>query len=1036
MKSLIFFVLLSAATLYANAGGIVVYVMKAGMPLGNTEVIIDAESTFRTDADGYLRTQLEEGLHQVQVVIKEEGKPLAYVKKSIAVEAERESQLIVSLKENNELLFADIEAPEIISADANASSSKAKENGTVQLQLRSAEDDAPIKNARIFAKGLSIDLKSDAKGYVEMTLPEGNQTLSIIHSDFSTQSLLVNVLPHETISKFVEMSPSAMELEEFVVLAPHVEGSLASTLSEVRNSEAVADVVGSEQFSKQGSSDAAAALKRVTGLTIVGGKYVYVRGLGERYSSTLLNGLELPSPEPTKRVVPLDMFPTSVIESMMIQKTYSPDLPGTFGGGTIKIRTKGTPDEGFVKLSLSTKYNEGATGQDGLTYEGGSSDWSGYDDGSRDLPSELLTATANFTDVSSLPAAQQIALGKQLADNRNIGTTTQTLMPGGKMQFTAGNKWELSDDIDLGMLFSFSYTNENDLRDFKRVSYTYAGGVTDGTIKEGGQNQLTTYHYQNSMLFGLESTLFEDHTLRYTGLYLHDTSDYVRSSDYYANSSDLYFDTTYLSWIERELFINQFNGEHKLGLDDAHTVRWGVEFGTANRYEPGTVEYDYEYDEGMQKYVLATSVSSPVKYSTNNLDDTLLNYELAYRSELDLFGDYAGKEFSDYVELGYMGLNKERSLESRLYSFTDGPNNDLYGDVDGHIDDLITGTTVENEEWVLGNRYGAGDFYDAEQSIEAFYLKYLTQPIASLEVMVGARQENSTQGLTTYYLDGDQVLSEYHELVTEDLLPALTLTYKPIKDLQLRAGYSNTLTRPDFREFSNNSYQDPVTGIKVFGNPGLEYTKITNYDLRAEYYFSATESISAALFHKAFDKPIETVGIEAGRPAWTFTNALSAVSTGVEIDFRKSLGFVADMIEDYELSGNIAIIESAVTVDPVSVSRYQLTTDDRPMQGQSPYVINLQFGYNHPDNVRNATLLYNVFGPRIRSLGTNQAPDTYEDPFHQLDFVWNEQISKSFKMGFKVKNILDGDVVWQQEGYETMSYKKGREYSLSLQYSY
>jgi TonB-dependent receptor len=1036
IKRLFITMLLFTSALFAGNGELTVLVFKDGAPVANAEVSVDGSAAFMTDKDGEAYIVTPEGPHNVMIVIKENGQPLGVAKKSVTVVSDKNTQVIVTLTSTGSVSGIDVESPEAAAmAEAAPVDAAELKTGTLMAQILSSETSQPIANARVFVRGSTIDVTTDENGNFSIDLPEGQRTLSIIHTEYSSQTMNVTIVADETLSKLYSLTPASVEMEEFVVLAPHIEGSVAAIMDEKRNSEAVADVIGSEQFSKQGDSDAAGALKRVTGITIIDGKYVYVRGLGERYSNTLLNGLHLPSPEPTKRVVPLDMFPTSVIDSIMIQKTYSPDLPGTFGGGTIKIRTKGIPDEGFVKLGVDFKYKDGVTGEDGLTYEGGANDELGFDDGSRELPSSLLAASENFGEVSALTTAEITALGVDVANSRNLGAQTQVLYPGMKTSLSFGDKFEVTDDVDLGYLFAYSYTGENDIKNYSKVSYKWSNGVSDGSISSGGDNSLTSYHYQHSALLNVQSDLYDDHTLKYTMLYLHDTVDYAKTSTYHSNSADLDFFNTYFSWVERELIMNQFNGEHVLDNSGAYKFLWGFELGEASRYEPGTIEYDYEWDTTLLRYELSTSVSSPVKYSNNELNDELTNYMAAFRGDAEIFPAFEGKDFNDYYEIGLEKMVKDRSLESRIYSFATGPTNDRDNDVIGHIDTLISAQTVTDREWVLGNRYLPGDFYDAEQVIDAYYLKYHAQPIKEFEIMVGARQENSTQELTSYSKVGSDVVTTVYELVSDELLPSMVLTYKPIEEFQLRGGYSNTISRPDFREFSNNSYQDPESGEKVYGNPDLTYTTLTNIDLRGEYYFSPTESASVALFYKSFDKPIETVKIEAGRPARTFANADEATLFGTEFDFRKSLNTISENLSDYYVAGNIAFIDSTVTVNPDNKILYNMTSDDRPLQGQSPYVVNLTFSYDNPEIGRSVNLVYNTFGERIRALGTDAAPDEYEQPYDQLDLVWLEKIyGIDFK--FKVKNLLDAEVVWSQDGHVTYSYKKGQEFSLGMSYKY
>ncbi len=1018
-------------------GTVSIFIIKDGKPLVSNEVIIDGEKSYKTDGDGWVEVNLPVGTHQLQVFGKEkEGMNLGYIKKPFIIKSKRDTQIIASFTEDQTLDAVTIDTPKVGAVDIKKTTS-ADAKGTLSGQVLSSQGKKPIKDARIFVKGTAIDTRTDANGRFSVKVPaDSNLSISVVHSAFSSQTLSDILVAHnKSVTKKIELTPAGMELEEFVVLAPKVEGSIASAFSERKNTSTVADILGAEQMSKAGDSSAAGALKKVTGITLVGGKYVYIRGLGERYSSTLLNNLHLPSPEPTKRVVPLDMFPTSVIGSMMIQKTYTPDLPGTFGGGTIKIRTKGTPDDFFLKMGLDLSYKDGATFEDGTTYDGGDSDYTGYDDGSRELPPSLLNATQNFTTLTRLTDEQVKEIAKDLINKRKISTSNESLKLGSKLSIAFGDSYSVTDDIDVGYTASYSYGSSSDRQEIRKVSYKFTNGKTDGSISSGGDNDVTTYNYKHGGMLGLSADMYENHKLKYTLLYILDSQDLAKLSTYHSNSADLDFQSTYLRWVERELTMNQFNGEHIFN-DAGRKLEWGVEYGTARRYEPGTIEYDYERVGDTNKYVLSTSVSSPVSYSTNELNDDLVNMKMSYKEPISFFEEFVGKDFDDYVEVGGEYLTKNRELESRIFSFTDGDGNNLGSDVRGEIDDILNAEAIDDDVWELGNRFLPGDYYDAEQNLNAYFLKYHAQPIDQWEILVGARYETSTQSLTTFALNGTRVLETEKELESKDLLPAITVTYKATDQLQIRAGYSKSITRPDFREFSENNYQDPITGEVVFGNPELDYTKLNNIDARIEYYFSDTENVSFAAFYKSFNRPIETVLQEQGRTTRTFANAESAESLGLEVDFRKNLDFVDERLSNFLVSGNAAYIDSSVTLDKENKDYYNLTTDDRPMQGQSPYVINLGLGYDNRENGRSVNIAYNVFGKRIRALGTDEQPDYYEMPFHQLDFIWIEKIANAFKIKLKAKNILDSQVEWEQDGIVSYSKKPGREFGLGFSYNY
>jgi TonB-dependent receptor len=1009
--------LLAAAAYAAPTGEFSLFVLKEGKALGGSEVLIDKTNSYVTDSDGYLFTKLEAGKHQIEVVTRENGRPLAFVKKTILIQEGKQSQMIISLKADDTLGFSDVEAPEGIgAAEANATA-KTAAKGSISVQLLSAEEGKAIENARIYVKGLPVEAKSDAKGRFVLELPAGEQTLSVIHSDYSAQTVKVTVVANEVTNKVVEMTPASMELEEFVVLAPHIEGSVSAAFDERKNDTGVTEVLSAEQFSKQGDSSAAGALKRASGLTLVGGKYVYIRGLGDRYSSSQLNGLHLPSPEPTKRVVPLDMFPTGVIESIKIQKTYEADLPANFGGGNIDIRTKNTPDEFFMKFSAAVKYTEGTTFNKVNSYHGGDLDWTGYDT-VRDISDETKAKTDNFANpISSSDVQVKGDLTKNPAE-----FTSVTALPGFKAAASLGDSYTFSNGMELGYIASYSYSNDWDSYDQERSRI----GISDGEVippTRYQQYSVSDHEIKHGGILGFALDINEDHKIKQSNLYIHHTNDVTTYYDGTNEDSDA-IHRYLLSWVERSLFISQLEGMHAFDYLGDLRFNWAVEYGKASRSEPATKEYTYlQETDG----VFRLTPKDSLNYTNGELDDSLLNGKASLQYPFYLTSDF---DLESTVEIGAEQLSKERESKTRRYGlklirshYTD---EERAGSVDGVFNE------VRADDYRLGTTFKPPEFYTAEHTISAFYLRSVLKPWSIFDMTLGARVEQSHQQVDSYDVNGNPVS---YVLDGDDILPELTATLHITDEMLVRAGYSQSVSRPDFREFAPTRYQDPVTGDIVIGNADLTYTHISSYDLSWEWYFSALENISVGVFYKEFEKPIESIKNNLDTPTFSFVNADTGMLYGVELGFRKNLDFYQDWFESFFIAGNFALIQSNVKLDDATVSANGLTTQEREMQGQSPYVVNVQIGYDDSDK-RSAILSYNVIGERIVALGTEGYPDTYEEPVNLLDFVWIEKIGDDLKLKFKALNIVDESVRWTQAGYDVRRHKKGRKFELGMDYAF
>ncbi len=361
----------------------------------------DGDSPIKTNANGSVAGKLPHGFYHMTIKTKDQA--FAF---DLPLRPAENAQILVTFYDNKKKPLLNIEssvAGTIAGSDAAVEEKRDQGEGTITVQVMSAETQKPIKDVQVFLSGSKQKLRTDEQGRVTATVPASSYSVSLLHSAYSSQTQDdVKIESNQNTDLSFKLTPAGVELAEYVVLEPHLAGTIASVIEEQRTSSAVATVLGAEQFSRAGDGDAAAALRRASGLTLVGGQFIFIRGLGERYVTTLVNGAAIPSPDATRRVVPLDLFPTNILESVMVQKTYSPDRPAEFAGGTVELRTRGIPDEFFFNLNLQTGINENATFKKNLTYKGGDTDFLSYDDGARAMPDSIADATQNGTHKASI----------------------------------------------------------------------------------------------------------------------------------------------------------------------------------------------------------------------------------------------------------------------------------------------------------------------------------------------------------------------------------------------------------------------------------------------------------------------------------------------------------------------------------------------------------------------------------------------------------------------------------------------------------
>jgi len=907
--------------------------------------------------------------------------------------------------------------------------------GTLMFKVLDSESKLAIKNVKLFFKGYAVDATTDEQGIANVELSQGTYDISLIHPKY-VMHVQKNVIIKADAINEVESSllKADIVLDEFVVSAPFVEGSLASSIAELKDSDVVGDAISAEQFNKSGDSSASGALKRVTGITVVDGKFVFVRGLGERYSTVLLNGLHVPSPEPTKRVVPLDIFPSGVIQSLDIQKTYSSNLPATFGGGTVLINTKDIPKEdNYIQASIGATIHD-STGDEAIYNP----------DNSVPMPGIILDLSENFSPLTEevvlgnvvlsegITAEERLLLDQAMVSYRQYGLERKKLSPGTNFSSTIGQSFKTSSGIKYGVAANIYYkTSENETA-IERDEYQFSATTGESDLTDENSFNVTTLTEQFGGLMSLGLEPGKSHKFKYTLLLLNENEDITTFGTEFDVIEDRGNERVFLQYVERDLFSNQFNGEHHFGAEsgeglfDDIELEWGYSNSVANRLEPGT--FEYEYKEFNNELVLD---AKKLFYLYSDLEDKVDN------SRIDITLPFKLNDRKNYLKFGYFDYLKERNLDNRRFKIEYENTTDPRP-----IDDQLTTDVAATSVLDILDAYRPDDFYNAEQNITAVYSRVLVSPFRSLDIMAGVRSEDSTQELQV----GED--ADVFSLETSDLLPALAATYRFNDENQLRFGFSQSISRPDFREFSPNRYKDPETGEIVFGFPGLKYTEITNIDLKYEWFPSFDEYYTFGVFAKDFINPIEQVRNRADEDIEiSFRNAESATSFGFEFGFRNNLENLHSSLRNYFVSGNYAYIDSEINLDKDSVENENdifipfLTSDSRPMQGQSPYVANLKIGYDNFFTQRSAILLYNVSGERITTLGINGNPDIYEQPFHKLDFVvkWgindthdDQEKKVGYKVTFKIENILDSELERKEGDKVTELREIGRTYKLGF----
>lgn len=1007
-------------SLTAFAGELGLFIFKDGLPLNNFEVVLDGKTKLNSNDEGSVFKYLKEGSHFIEIKNGQEVQSLSF-----QVADNEMTEITLNLFSNSSEILSNLSEPQI--APKRDLSKQGLLTGTLK-----GDDNKGIEGARVFIQGLDAKIVTDKKGNFKAKVPAGRYIVSFVHPRFTTKTLKnISVLESKSTNKSVRLIPAGLSLEDFVVIAPHIKGSLSALIEVRRNSKQVADVMGAEQISKSGDSDAASSLRRVTGLTIIDGKYVYIRGLGERYSNVLMNGTGLPSPDPTRRTVQLDLFPSGILESLVVQKSYSPDLPGNFGGGTVVLNTKNIPEEFTSKVSIGTSY---ASGNSNIkNAKAGSKDWLGMDDGTRALPDSIKNATSDgqrlfqssSVSTGGYTEAELRSFSKDMPRNYNLNSERANIPP--SLSLSIGDLYKHKGK-KFGYLISGLYSNkwENDSKE--RFNYK-----SDGSEDNKRQIDTSKQTIKLSSMLNLGADFGKYAKITSNTLVLRKTTNKVTNDIKFSDSdSDANYRDIGVEWQERQLFTQALSGKHQIGSNKERMFEWSGSFSEAKRYQPDARNYQQDLKDGV--YETSTAGKRNQKLY-NNLTDRTTDVSAKFNFPL-----ISAKSFAFTTRFGGQLTGKRRESETKRFKYGQ-INAAIAQNVTGNdlilrqsLQDICTNEVIDQGGCLLEDITDAGDRYSAKQNVTAWFLDTETNFGSLVRLNLGSRVERSEQSILTYQgVDRSPVESG---LIMNDILPVAGATLFITDGLQLRSAYSETVSRPDFKDLNPGAYWDDEKGRAVNGNLGLKGTIIKNIDTRLEWYFGKNENVSIGWFNKKFFNPIEEVAgtfnddgeLVFAESKFQLANVGNATASGFEIEGRKSFSFLGSTFEYLSLGGNYSVIDSNMEIFE-SLSA-QVTNQERPLQGQSPYVINVNLDYDNPELGMTATLLYNKFGERIDAVGIKPFGDVYEMPFEQLDFVFSQNFGKGNKIKFKLQNILDPDSIKTEDGRVKEIYKKGRSGSI------
>lgn len=934
--------------------------------------------------------------------------------------------------------------------------------GNLRGTIIDSENGEAVFGATIVVRSLNKFAKTDFDGKYNLALPPGNYDVEFQMYGYSPQTRKVTIASGQ--NQAVNVTFGAQILQTVEVSDRALNNTDSALLALQRKSASVSDGISAESIKKSPDSNAGDVVRRVTGITLIGGKYVFVRGLGERYSNTVLNEVLIPTTEPDKKVVPLDIFPSSFLKNIRVIKTFVPEEPGEFSGGLVKIETKEYPDSFEMSVGLGVGRNMNTTGYEFKTFD--AVDFFGRPNSSfqlpgivNSLPSELPLQPGNrfgglppqFVNLSSLSFNQQWTPDNQRGSydknfNFSVGNTFKTTESGQR----------------LGILLGIIRSEEFRTKQVKDVRYIpiFAGDLRapETTFNSRIQDQ-DSKEYNKETNFGANLNLSYEFT---KGQQIYLKNLYSVSSDTNfreatgRNYIDLFdFATETGTVTSRQLFNTVLGGDHAISLGEnsrPHKLEWNLAYALAQRDQPNLTQQAWRRSA-------SAAISEPYTRFGNNPDGTRffsesndnvrqanLKYTIPFEQwdglksdlkiggmTLDRYKDFVFREFGNKANLGIQNPN------------------DLYpvpGEVTFNPTQYISQSGQTQSSKTFSERQIEQNAYDASQKLKAQFAQVDLPIVSKVRFIGGARMEDSFQKVKTFRtqdvssrfnLDyGCDVSNEdvrvalvrsnicdvsnngIGVLQTKDTLPSANFVWEFEKDMNLRLGYTQTVTRPDLRELSPFGFTPYFGANRIFGNSNLQRTYIHNYDIRYEYYISGTDFLGLGLFKKNLSNPIELVG----RPVaggitqnFTYANGNQAEIQGVEFDFRK------EFFDRFRFETNFFFIKSHVqilsweqfmvirsgAVDALnSTASYDPTNISRRLQGQSDFVYNLKFDY-FITKKRNQTIgiYYNYFGDRIYAVGSFGNPDAIERGVGLTDIVYSWKVDDRLDFKAAAKNIMD-----------------------------
>ncbi len=892
----------------------------------------------------------------------------------------------------------------VVAARVDAQEAKGEVRGVVI----EAETGEPLYRATVRLVDTEKGAYSDKSGtYSIRNVPAGRYTLKVTYAGFQ-ERILDNVQVTGSVTKIDISMERKTDRTKIDVRGRRTAGTDEALLRQREQSANVSDGISKVTIAKLADPTGAEALSRIPGLTVREGRYAQIRGSSERYNNTQLNGMTIVSTDPGKRAFSFDLVPSNLLENSVVVKSFTPDLPGDFSGGLVQLQTIDFPDVSTIRFNIAGAYLNGTTFKTLSLGPRGSTDFLGIDDGLRALPSEFVDSVPlNRENVSPERRAQ---LAASLPNTFRVVPVKAA--PGLSLGASWGDRFTVGEVSEIGVIAALSYRNgweSNVVQRFDSFLYQYSGTENSYSVLWGG-------------LLNASYKIDGGNSISIRNLYNRTAEDNLSMVSGRLFTSDAENHSWVFQYLERSFRSTQVMGDHVFpGLDELR-INWKGFFSTGRRDEPDLrrISYLRSWGDSSAPLMNTLSASLPNPYGTGRVYSELAEEAAGGSADATVMLEVMK------IKVGALTENKNRDFSSRSFSYL--LSNSARELATADLDTLFEPAHFGPDALTFTESTSLSDRYHGESHLKAGYamvdipLDFADQRI---RLIGGARYEDSRVVITTADPNGGPLTVDYR---TFDWLPSANVVYNAFEHTNLRLGWSRTLSRPDFREYARYNFYDYILDALTYGNPDLKRTQIQNYDIRFEYFPDVGELAAVSLFKKEFTDAIEEVGLNGFSPERTWANA-NGTNVGVEVEVRKRLGFIGPLFEPLSINVNATILDSKVKLDS---TRLATQLQERPLQGQSPFILNINLFYDNDSTGTSVTLGYNRFGRRLSRVARTEQPDFYEEGRDRIDVTMSQRLFSDIDLRIAVRDLLSPDAVVTQFDGGTPARVDTREPSISI----